>query len=58
MDTIITKPKNGYRLQVLLGGDLELRNEFLVACKRQNKSGSQVIVQLMRDFIKAQTKNG
>lgn len=55
---IITKPKNGYRLQVLLGGDLELRNEFLVACKRQNKSGSQVIVQLMRDFIKAQTKNG
>ena len=55
---ILTKPKNGYRLQVLLGGDLELRNEFLVACKRQNKSGSQVIVQLMRDFIKAQTKNG
>ena len=54
----IIKPKNGYRLQVLLGGDLELRNEFLVACKRQNKSGSQVIVQLMRDFIKAQTKNG
>ena len=51
---VLTKPKNGFRLQVLLGDDQALRSEFLIACKRINKSGSSVIIKLMKEFIAKQ----
>ena len=46
------KPKNGHRIQVLLGENESLRTEFLVACKRSGTPMSSAIVDFMKKYVR------
>ena len=46
------KPKNGHRIQVLLGENERLRTEFLVACKRSGTTMSSAIVDFMKKYVR------
>ena len=49
------KPVKDHRFQII-GLDLELRSKFLAQCKINNKSGSDVLKEFMKDYIAPKDK--
>jgi hypothetical protein len=49
------KPVKDHRFQVI-GLDLSLRSKFLAQCKINNKSGSDVLKEYMKDYISPKAK--
>ena len=50
------KPVKDHRFQII-GLDLELRSKFLAQCKINNKSGSDVLKDFMKDYIAPKDKS-
>ena len=56
MKNTLKAPVKDHRFQII-GLDLELRSAFLSRCKLNNKSGSDVLKDFMRQYIEQHTND-